>query len=118
MSVSFITNYQITIASGQNASGWSTAKIHHHDAAALVIYSPAVLDALTFTFEVVGTEDGVGLTRTLVDASGTDMSIPGAGKARWYAELASVGSWRIKASGNVAANRVFDVTKHFTLAGN
>lgn len=111
--VSFFTSFKCTIPSGTNVSNTIDANMFH-DAASIGILSPATLDALTFTIEVNEKDDGSGTWRTLVDAAGTNIGPPAAGKARQYLELISFASWRIKASGNVSDNRVFDVVKQWT----
>ena len=98
------------IANGANASRAVYSDYEYSDATAITIQAPAALDALTFTLEV--SQDGSSWT-TASDGS-NDLPVPAAGKAVQYTELLSVKYWRIKASGNVAADRTFKVSKQWT----
>jgi hypothetical protein len=100
----------VTIASGTNASRAVFSAYEYSDAVAISIQAPGTLDALTFTLE--GSQDGTTWA-TLNDGT-ADLPVPAAGKIIQYTELLSVNYWRIKASGNTAADRTFKVTKQWT----
>lgn len=111
MTVSFVgTIGEVYIPSGSNATRAIVSDIECSDATAITIQSPTTLDALTFTIEV--SQDGTTWA-TANDGTG-DLPVPAASKAIQYVEMLSVRYWRIKASGNVAADRTFAVTKQWT----
>jgi len=102
----------LTIASGQSASN-ALPSSAIEDLVAALLYAPATLDALTFTLEVnanpnATTSDSGWIT--LCDATGTAIAPPAASKAQLYSELPHAGAIRIKASGNVAADRMWKLT--------
>jgi hypothetical protein len=100
----------VTIPNGTNASRAVFSAYEYSDAVAISIQAPAALDAQTFTLE--GSQDG-STWATLSDGT-ADIPVPAAGKIIQYTELLSVNYWRIKSSGNVAADRTFKVTKQWT----
>ncbi len=95
----------LTIANGTSTSNSMALEAEGaRRALTALILAPAVLDALTFTVEV--SEKPGGTFRTL-RSGGTDVTLA-AGKAD-VVTILTAGELRIKASGNVAANRAFDV---------
>lgn len=74
----------------------------------LSIAAPATLDVLTFTVEA--SLDG-SLYSTLTGTDGTTaLPLPAAGKVKTYQfEFGPIKSFRIKSSGNVAADRTFQI---------
>jgi hypothetical protein len=71
----------------------------------IMIMAPAVLDALTFTIEVGN--DGINFF-TLTSDGTVPLTLPIATKAKaYYFELNAAKYLRLKASGNVAADRIF-----------
>lgn len=83
------------------------------DMVAALVYGPATLDALTFTFQVNPDPRATNATAgwiPLCDSTGTPIGPPAAAKAQLYSELPHAGAIRISASGNVAANRLWQIT--------
>lgn len=101
--------WNVVISSG----GTTTRAIHgvyeFSDATAIVIQSPATLDAGTYTIE---TSNNGSDWATLTDASG-DLGVPAAGKSRQYTEMLGSHSFRIKGP-SAAADRTFIVSKQWT----
>lgn len=111
MSASFNGNAPpLTIPSGASVSN-ALDFASYSDAASIILYAPATLDALTFTIE--GSRDGITFM-TLYDGA-ADIAPPPAGKCRQYIEMIGLNFFRIKASGNVAADRTWSVTKTWTI---
>ena len=106
---------QLTIPNGQANSNVLKAREAHEDAEELMLYAPAVLDALTFTIEVTDDPDAVTPVWRTFQSGETpaDVSPPAATKARSYENLTSAAGIRIHASGNVAADRIWEVTKQY-----
>jgi hypothetical protein len=102
--------HDVVIASGASATRAISGAYEYSDAVAIVIQSPATLDALTFTLEV--SNDG-STWATLSDGI-TDLTMPGAGKSKQFTEMLGSRFFRIKSSGNVAADRTFLVSKQWT----
>jgi len=106
----------LTVPNGTNVSNVWLAREVYDDAEEVMLYGPAALDALTFTIEVSFNPEAAAPTWvTLQDGSpAADVTAPAATKARSYASgLISAVGVRIKASGNVAADRVFDASKQY-----
>ena len=102
--------FDVVIPSGSNVTRSISGAYEYSDAVALVIQAPATLDALTFTIEV--SNDGTNFA-TLFDGV-ANIPVPKAGQAIQYTEMLGSRFWRIKASGNVAADREFLVSKQWT----
>lgn len=112
------TNVQLpdlTIPNGAAVSNIFNSPENQDDAECVTVYSPAALDALTFSFEVNANAQAVaaspGWVTLQVGDPAADAVPPPAGKARTYYELASAMAYRMKASGNVAADRIFKQSK-------
>lgn len=106
----------LTIPSGEDESNTLFAAQWFDDAAVLVLQGPASLDALTFTFETPDTNDVYNTNpivyTTFQDGDPfADLAPPPAGKSRAYYSLPATPGFRIKASGNVAADRTWKVWK-------
>lgn len=102
--------HDVIIPSGSNVSRAVQGVYEYHDASNITIQSPSALDALTFTIEV--SQDG-SVWATLSDGA-SDLPVPAASKAIQYTEILPHKFFRIKASGNVAADRIFLVSKQWT----
>lgn len=104
------------IPSGQNASRAIVGYQEYSDAAQINIQSPATLDALTFTIEVSNDYNANTNTGTwaALNNGDIDIALPAAGKARPYTDILGYRAFRLKASGNVAANREFLISKQWT----
>lgn len=100
----------LTIPNGSSVSNVIGVE-NLQDALSLLVESPANLDADTFTFEV--SQDNVTFV-TLSDGT-ADIVVPAASKGIVYKQncFGAAQFLRIKSSGNVAADRVFKVTKQF-----
>ena len=110
MSTSFNASLQdVVIASGATTSRAVFSDYEYSDARYITIQSPATLDALTFTIEV--SQDAT--TWATLATLSADLAVPAAGKAIQYIEMLSSKYFRIKASGAVAANRTFKVSKQW-----
>lgn len=114
--LSIVKLTDLTIPNGTAVSRWVLAERECGDAELITIYAPGTLDALTYTIEVSYDQDNGANTTysptnvtTLNDGAG-DVAPPAATKACSYPGFA-VKAWRIKASGNVTADRVFGLTK-------
>lgn len=103
--------HSVSIASGQSATRAIFGPYEYSDATVIMIQSPATLDALTFTIEV--SQDGTTWA-TLTDGT-TNLPVPAAGKAAQYTDFLASKYFRIKASANVAAERVFRVSKQWVV---
>ena len=102
--------HDVVIASGQSATRSIFGTYEYSDATAIVIQSPATLDALTFTIEV---SSDASTWATLTDGT-NPLPMPGAGQAMQYTDMLGAKYFRIKASGNVAEDRTFRVSKQWT----
>ncbi len=120
MANSRVSSFRLTIPSGESESNFAIGPYVYSDAAGLMIHSP---DGLleTVKIEVSGEipsqtalASSITWNEYQVEA-GTDVTVPAAGKSAPYAELVLAGSLRLKSSTNVAADRVFIVTKLGTL---
>jgi hypothetical protein len=120
MSVNFYNQLpSLVIANGTSTSNAIPASGAGQDNYLITLFAPASLggDAgLTYNIEV--TDDpvasGSATWSVLQDITTTDMTAPLAGKAKVYTELAAVGAFRIKASGNVTADRTWRAGKAWT----
>lgn len=116
MSTSFNANFDLTILSGQTSSS-PISSSYYHDAASLIIYAPTTLPE-TVKVEVHYNPDATGAEadwKNLVDSAGVDIPSPLADKARWYPEIPPTGAFRLTAGGAVGSDRLFRVTKNFTV---
>lgn len=102
--------HDVVIPSGQNATRAIFGTYEYSDATAIVIQSPATLDALTFTIEVSADSS---TWATLTDGT-NPLPTPGASQAMQYTDMLGSKYFRIKASGNVAEDRTFLVSKQWT----
>jgi hypothetical protein len=102
--------FDIVIPSGSSVTRSISGAYEYSDAVAITIQSPATLDALTFTIEI--SNDGTNFA-TMSDGT-NNIPVPAAGKAIQYTDMLGARAWRIKASGNVAADRTFLVSKQWT----
>jgi hypothetical protein len=100
----------ITIANGAAVSRSVRSLYEYMDATAITLQAPSSLDALTFTIET-STDDS---TWTTLSDGTADIGPPAAGKSRQYTEMIGSAYFRIKASGNVAADRTFKAYKQWT----
>jgi len=106
----------LTILNTGTTSNVFKAREVYEDAEEIQLDAPAALDALTFTIEVTNDPDAAApVFTTLQDGSPpADVNPPAAGKSRSYASgLLGAGGFRIKASGAVAADRIFNATKQY-----
>lgn len=105
----------LTIPNGAAVSNILNANKSYADAESIDLYAPAALDALTFTIEVNANPDAVaastGWVTLQIGDPAADAAPPAAGKGRTYYELATAFAFRLKSSGNVAADRTFLVSK-------
>jgi len=101
--------HNVVIASGTNATRAIFGTYEYSDATAITIQSPATLDGLTFTIEI---SNDSSTWATLSDGL-NDIPVPIAGKAAQYTDMLGSKYFRIKASGNVAADRTFLVSKQW-----
>lgn len=112
MSMSFDARlHDVVIPAGSSATRAIFGTYEYSDATAIVIQSPAVLDALAFTIEI--SNDGT-TWNTLTDGI-LPLPVPAAGQAMQYTDILGSKYFRIKASGNVAAARTFLVSKQWTI---
>lgn len=101
--------HNVVIASGNTETRQIHGVYEYSDATAIVIQSPATLDAGTYVIQT--SNDGTTFT-TLSDAGG-DIAAPAAGKSRQYIEM--LGSRFFRISGpSAAADRTFLVSKQWT----
>lgn len=109
----------LTIPINAAVSNVLNAKKHYSDAAVIVLYAPAVLDAVTYRIEVNPDPDATDTTASgwvtlQIGETPSNQDVPSAGTAFSYYELPAVGAFRIAASGNAAAARTFAATKQIT----
>lgn len=102
--------FNVVIPSGSNVTRTISGAYEYSDATAITIQSPATLDALTFTIEI--SNDGTNFAT--LNTGTVDLTVPAAGKAIQYTDMLGARFFRIKASGNVSANREFLVSKQWT----
>lgn len=116
MSTSFNGVIPIIIANGATESNVVGCNAFH-DAASIVIFSPASL--VENVKIMVHYDPGAGVADAgwcdLVDYLGSGISVPAAGKARWYPELPAMGAIKFVASSAVAAQRTFYMSKNWTV---
>jgi len=113
MNVTISKLSDVTIPQSSTTSSVVDSKNQSYDAEAILIESPAALDAGTYRIEVGDTLDGVNATfRTLQDESGTDYVVPAAGKAIVYS-LPCWPCWRISgpSAGSARIFKVFKITR-------
>lgn len=102
----------LTIPNGAAVSNSFDWKEYGYDSEAITVFAPAALDVLTYTWEV--SRDGGTTYKTLVDTVGAPIYVPAATFAVVYnGTFASITNLRIKASGNVAADRTWTLLKAF-----
>lgn len=115
---SFAALPPLTIPSGGSESNALPAPTYVN-CVALLLYGPAAVDgATTYRLQVhpnpAATNASSGWC-DLQDAGNTNIECPGVNDARLYSELVMAGAIRVKASGNVGANRTWNVTGVRTL---
>jgi hypothetical protein len=114
MSLAKSTLEDITIPNGTDTSRVVIASCEYFDALTLELGGPATLDGgYTYLFQTADDVNFTSNVRTIqVGDPPTDLSAPGASKFREYIEALPRSQWfRIKASGNVAADRTWKCTK-------
>lgn len=110
MTMSFDSRlHDVVISSGGTTTRSINGSYEYSDATAIIIQSPATLDAGTYTIEV--SNDG-STWATLEDAGG-NLGVPAATKARQYTEILGSRFFRIKGP-TAAADRTFIVSKQWT----
>lgn len=102
--------HDVIIPSGSNATRAIQGVYEYSDASNIGIQSPAVLDELTFTIEV----SADAATWATLTNGASALPVPDASEALQYIEMLPFKYWRIRASGNVAADRTFLVSKQWT----
>lgn len=104
----------VTIPSGSDVSRVVSAQLETSDAVGLAILGPADLDVHTFVFECAS-DLAFTVPRAIMEGSPpAALTPPGALEGRTYFTLPLYPFWRIKdTSGNVAADRTWEVTKTF-----
>lgn len=92
-----------------NAINWNR---DYFDAEVFTVQAPTALDALAFTFEV--SNDGINYG-ALQDATGTAIKAPSAQNIAmvYNGVISAINFIRLKAAGNVAADRTFKTIKAF-----
>lgn len=116
MSLAISTLEDVTIANGASTSRAVLAYPEYHDALTLQLDGPAALDVLTFTIQTADDDAFTTNVRTVqVNDPPTDLAPPAATKTRvYFVELSRLRRWRIKSSGNVAADRTWKVSKSWS----
>lgn len=107
----------IVIPAGQQFSNIIPANLVYADAIAILIQSPAVLDATTFIIYVSANLDADDPSDFVPLQDGNplaDVGAPAAGKAQTYFNLPPAGAFMIVAGANVAADRTFVACKQFS----
>lgn len=99
-----------TIPNGTAVSNSIDYELTLQDAEGVTVFAPATLDVLTYTWEV---SMDAGVTwKTLKDTSNTAIGVPAAASAITYNGIfGGYGLLRIKASGNVTAEKIFTTMK-------
>lgn len=98
------------IANGDQNSNAAPWREFFGDAEAISISSPAVL-AETVQIQV---DPGNGTFQTLVDSTGTAITVPAAAKSQLYnGIITACANWRLHATGAVTADRDFLVSKAY-----
>lgn len=116
METSYASLPDIVIASGQQYSQVFNGVYVYHDALRIMIYGTGAYGAETYTIEGNQKQDATNADTGWVTLKGNDnttnLSLPPAGEMRSYeTELTGVGSFRVKASANVAAERRWKANK-------
>jgi hypothetical protein len=101
--------HDVVIATGTNATRAIFGTYEYSDATAIIIQAPATLDALIFTIEV---SSDASTWATLTDGTSA-LPTPVAGTAMQYTDMLGSKYFRLKASGNVSADRIFRVSKQW-----
>ena len=111
----------ITIASGQTISNIVSGVQQYEDAFGIILYSPTTLPESVY-FECNPNHDALTgdsgwVEYETFDVTGTSIRlfVPGANKCQVYQEPMFAGAFRLRSTTNVAADRVFAVTKLFSL---
>ena len=102
----------VTISNGGTTSNVVKAREVFQDADTITLFAPAVLDAVTFTIEGTDDPDAAAPTWTTLYDGANDVLPPPAGKHSVYA-CPTFQGFRIKASGPVAADRTWRMSKAF-----
>ena len=103
--------HDVSIASGQSATRAIFGPYEYSDATAIIIQSPATLDAIVFTIEV--SQDGTTWATLVEPITSTSVVAPTAGNAIQYTNILGSKYFRIKGASNVAATRTFRVSKQW-----
>ena len=117
---SFAPLPDLVIPSGTNVSEIFNGVYVFHDANGIMLYSPTGLVESVY-FEVNPNQLATSSSPNwcayeTFDPTGTsiNMFVPGAGKAQVYQEPVLAGSFRLKSSTNVGADRIFKCNKLWT----
>lgn len=109
----------LTIPNGTNVSNILNANTYE-DAQGIQLHGPSTLGAdsgFTYTLEVSPKRDATAADQWNTLQSGdpvADTTVPAVGKSRDYPELKNAGSFRIKSSSNVTADRTWQASKQWT----
>lgn len=116
MESSYASLPDIVIAVGTQYSQVFNGVWAYHDALQLLIYGTGAYGAETYTVEINQKQDALTgdagwVTAKALD-NATNVALPPAGESRHYGlELIGAGSFRVKASANVAAERRWKINK-------
>jgi hypothetical protein len=117
---SYATLPDLVIASGATVSNVFQGVYVFHDAIGLQIYSPDTLPETVY-IEVNKDQQATNTSSgwkpyEVFDNAGVSINlfVPGAGKSQTYQEPIFAGSMRLKSTGAVGADRVFQVNKIWT----
>lgn len=109
MGLQFVSVFPLTIPTGVAVSNSLEVAETIGDAFAVGIQSPAALDALTFSLQV--SYDRVVWADLHIGDPPALATLAGASIAKVFYDLAAFAWVRAKSSGNVAADRIFQVSK-------
>lgn len=114
MSASNVHLPPLIIPAGASVSNILNGPGCYDDALAIVLYTPAGLEAHTYTLQVCpdgeATPASTFVTLQVGDTP-ADQGPPAAGKSQVYYELASAMSFRIKSNANVTDAQTFEASK-------
>src|SRR4051812_38008323 len=103
------TLFPLTVATGATVSRSLDMRAEAYDAEAITVQAPASIDGKSYTWEV--SLDGTNFA-TLEDTTETAIPVPAASKAIIYnGVFTGIRLLRLKASGAVSADVVFQLTK-------
>jgi hypothetical protein len=122
METSYASLPDIVIPIGTNVSQVFNGVWAYHDAVRITIYGTGAYGAETYTIEGNQKQDATnadsGWVTLKSDDNTTNMALPPAGEMKSYeTELIGTGSFRVKASGNVAAERRWKANKLWSWMG-